>query len=181
MVASAKPIAKSMLVLMVRGLNSGLQFPYAQFPCANLRGDQMFHLFWKAVGRLQRYGFRVIELTCGGLAANRQLFRLHAPRKSKELVYKTTNPHYTDPQDLFFFVDPPTPFKDHKKWLCKQKQASMGKHVPMLQVYGCSYCTNVYSQNAPSCSFIIPLAGNTLSNCLWRAERMFRVFLLSPS
>ena len=40
-VASAQPMAKSMLVLMVRGLNSGLQFPYAQFPCATLRGDQM--------------------------------------------------------------------------------------------------------------------------------------------
>ena len=36
MVASAKPIAKSMLVHIVRGLNSGLKFFHAQFPCANL-------------------------------------------------------------------------------------------------------------------------------------------------
>lgn len=43
MVTSAKPIAKTMLVIMVRGLNSGFQFPYTQFPCANLRGDHVSH------------------------------------------------------------------------------------------------------------------------------------------
>ena len=75
-----QPLAKSVLVLMVRGLFSGLQFPYAQFPCGSLKGDQMFHIFWKAVGRLERYGFCVLGLTCDGLAANRQLFRLHAPK-----------------------------------------------------------------------------------------------------
>ena len=106
-VASAKPIAKSMLVLMVRGLNSGLQFPYAQFPCASLCGDQMFHIFWKAVSRLQRYGFRVMGLTCDGLAANRQLIRLHGPKNTKELVYKTINPYSMESQSLFFLIDPP--------------------------------------------------------------------------
>ena len=53
-----QPLAKSML-LMVRGLFSGLQFPYA---CGSLKGDQMFHIFWKAVGRLERYGFRVLDV-----------------------------------------------------------------------------------------------------------------------
>ena len=106
-VPSAKPMAKSMLVLMVRGLNSGLQFPYAQFPCATLRGDQMFHILWKAVGRLQRYGFWVMGLTCDGLAANRQLFRLHAPKKNKELVYKTSNPYSVESHCVFFLSDPP--------------------------------------------------------------------------
>ena len=55
--APAKPLAKSMLVFMVQGLNSGLQFPYVQFPCDSLRGDQLFHLVWKVIGRLQRFGF----------------------------------------------------------------------------------------------------------------------------
>ena len=102
-----QPLAKSMLVLMVRGLFSGLQFPYAQFPCASLRGDQMFNIFWKAVGRLERYGFCVLGLTCDGLAANRQLFRLHSARRSKELVHKVSNPYSKEPRDLYFFSDPP--------------------------------------------------------------------------
>ena len=103
-----QPLAKSMLVLMVRGLFSGLQFPYAQFPCGSLKGDQMFHIFWKAVGRLERYGFRVLGLTCDGLAANRLLlFRLHAPKRSKELVHKALNPYSKESPYVFFLSDPP--------------------------------------------------------------------------
>ena len=89
-----QPLAKTMLVVMVRGLFSGLQFPYVQFPCGALRGDQMFHILWKTVGRLERYGFRVMGLMCDGLAANRKLFRLHAPRGRTELVHKVTNPTF---------------------------------------------------------------------------------------
>ena len=101
-----QPLAKTMLVVMVRGLFNGLQFPYviAQFPCGALRGDQMFHILWKTVGRLERYGFRVMGLTCDGLAANRQLFRLHAPRGSTELVHKVTTPHSSDGRNFFFFL-----------------------------------------------------------------------------
>ena len=56
-------LAKTMLVLMVRGLNTGLQFPYAQPPCSSLTGDQLFHVFWKAVGSLERIEFKVLGLT----------------------------------------------------------------------------------------------------------------------
>ena len=55
--AIEQPLAKTMLVLIVRGLFSGLQFPYVQFPCCTLRSDQIFHIVWKTVGRLERYGF----------------------------------------------------------------------------------------------------------------------------
>lgn len=49
------PLAKSLLVFMVRGLFSALQFPYAQFPCLNLSGDLFYDVFWEAVERLERY------------------------------------------------------------------------------------------------------------------------------
>ena len=48
-----QPLAKTMLVIMVRGLFSGLQFPYVQFPCSALRSDQIFHVLWKTVGRVE--------------------------------------------------------------------------------------------------------------------------------
>lgn len=80
-------LAKSMLVLMVRGLFSSLQFPYVQFPCCELSGDQMYVPFWEAVGRLERCGFRVMALVCDGLAANRRLFRLHSSLQQGD-VYK---------------------------------------------------------------------------------------------
>ena len=72
-------LANSMLVLMVRGLFSQLQFPYAQFPCTALSGHQLYELFWDAVGRLEGCGFMVLALTCDGLAANCRLFKLHSP------------------------------------------------------------------------------------------------------
>lgn len=91
-----------MLVFMVRGLSSGLQFPYAQFPCNALRGDQVFHVLWKAVGRLERYGFKVIGVTCDGLAANRRFIRLHAPRGNAGIVHKVKNPYFVEDCDFFF-------------------------------------------------------------------------------
>lgn len=102
-----KPLAKTMLVLMVRGLFSGLQFPHDQFPCSSLRGDQMFYVLWKSTGCLERYGFHVLGLTCDGLAANRQLFHLHAQRCSPELVHKTRRNPYCPSCELLFFSDPP--------------------------------------------------------------------------
>ena len=35
-------LAKTMMVFMVRGLFSTLQFPYAQFPCADISGDMLY-------------------------------------------------------------------------------------------------------------------------------------------
>jgi len=58
-----QPLVKIMLVFMVRGLNTGLQFPYAQSPCSSLTGDRLFHVFWKAVGSLERIEFKVLGLT----------------------------------------------------------------------------------------------------------------------
>ena len=50
-------LAKSMLVIMIRGLFTKLQFPYAQFPCTSLTGDQLY----EAVRRIETCGFKVIN------------------------------------------------------------------------------------------------------------------------
>ena len=101
------PLTKSVLVLMVRGLYSGLQFPYAKFPCLSIHGVQMFPIIWEAVGCLQHYGFHVMGLTCDGLAANQQLFSLHAPKNTREIVHKTSNPYSILFQTFYFLSDPP--------------------------------------------------------------------------
>jgi len=51
------PQASSMLVLMVRGFFQKLNYPYAQFACANVSGDQMFDPVQQAVLRLERLGW----------------------------------------------------------------------------------------------------------------------------
>ena len=97
--------ATSMLVIMIRGLFSNLQFAYAQFPCSSLHGDQLYSIFWEAVCRLERCGFRVLACTCDGLSTNRSFFKIHGADQS--MVYKVKNPYAIDGRDLFFISDPP--------------------------------------------------------------------------
>jgi hypothetical protein len=51
--------AKTMLVFMVRGLFSKLQFAYVQFPASDLSGDLLYEPFWEAVGRIENCGLKV--------------------------------------------------------------------------------------------------------------------------
>ena len=56
---SLEPLANSMLVMMVRGIFTKLQFPYAQFPCASLTGNSLYSPFWEAVSRIELVGLKV--------------------------------------------------------------------------------------------------------------------------
>ena len=49
-------LAKSMMIFMVQGLFTRLQFHYAQFPFANLSREQLFEPFWEAVRRIDTKG-----------------------------------------------------------------------------------------------------------------------------
>lgn len=99
-----QPLAKSMLVLMVRGIFNKLQFAYAQFPCSSIQGHQLYDLFWDAVERLERCGFKVIACTCDGLSVNRRFFKLHG---TGDIVHKVLNPYSVDGRHIFFLSDPP--------------------------------------------------------------------------
>lgn len=101
-------LAKTMFVLMIRGLFSKLQFPYAQFAFHSVTGDQLFDPFWEAVYRLERIGFKVLAATADGASTNRHLFKLHGTTaKAGEIPYKVPNPYSVDKRFLFFFSDPP--------------------------------------------------------------------------
>lgn len=103
-------LATHMLTFMVRGLLSGLDFPYASFPCLSLGGDQLYSIVWGAVRRLEACGFRVAALTCDGASCNRNFFRLHGATSNGEdepLAYKTRNPYSVEERQIFFVSDPP--------------------------------------------------------------------------
>lgn len=82
---------------------SSLQFPYAQFPCTSVRGDQLFTLFWDAVARLERYGVKVLGLTCDGLSVNCRLLRIHNSSGNAEFIYKIPNPYSSEPRYILHF------------------------------------------------------------------------------
>lgn len=109
---SDKPkLASHMLVFMVRGLFSALEFPYAQFPSSNLSGDALYSIIWECIANLEALGFNVLALTADGASCNRKFFRMHAPctrgRGRGELIYKTNNIYASEERPIFFFSDPP--------------------------------------------------------------------------
>ena len=55
------PLARTMMVFMVRGIFSTFQYNYAQFACSTLTGDLIFDPFWESVFRLEWMGFKVID------------------------------------------------------------------------------------------------------------------------
>ena len=57
--AQEESLAKTVMVLMVQGIFTKLQFAYAQFPVAKLTGDLLFDPFWEAISRLERLGLKV--------------------------------------------------------------------------------------------------------------------------
>ena len=64
-------LANSVLTFMVRGAFIDLEFPYAQFSCKNLTGDELYPIVWEAIQRLELCGFKVLATICDGAANNR--------------------------------------------------------------------------------------------------------------
>ena len=114
-----KPLAKSMLLLMVRGLFTQLKFAYAHFASSSLSGYNLYPIFWEAVERLKRCGFKVIGCICDGLSVNRCFFKLHG---KKDDPFKVLNPYSSDNRYIYFFSDPPHLIKTVRNcWASKKR------------------------------------------------------------
>ena len=102
-------LAKTMFVIMVRGLFTRLQYPYVQFPCTTkMSGDMLYDLVWEAVYRLERLTLKVIAITADGASINRRFFKLHSTSSTPEaIVHKARNLHSRDSRDIYFFSDVP--------------------------------------------------------------------------
>ena len=142
-----------MLVIMVRGLFSQLEYPYAQFRCNSLSSDEIFDPFWEAVARLERLGFKVMGLCCDGLAANRRLFALHSDEPN---TYKIVNPYAEETHHLFFISDPPHLLKTVRNawaspkrhlWVCFQLEHTVYMYMCMLGKYHTEYFLQCEGQN----------------------------------
>ena len=98
-----RKMAKTVVVMMVRGLVSDLIFPYAMFAAKSLTGPDLFPLVWRAIGRLTLLGFQPLVITCDGAKNNRKMFAMHGDKN----VYKTVNIFSHDRHSIFFIYDPP--------------------------------------------------------------------------
>ena len=70
-------VAKSLLLLMVRGTLFNLTFHYAHFTSEGITADLLFPIVWEAVRRLECNEIKVISVTADGASPNRKFFRLH--------------------------------------------------------------------------------------------------------
>lgn len=100
-----RPLAKCMLVFMVRGLFTSLKFPYVQFPAAKTKGADIFPLLKQAIKHLTKLGLCVVSVTCDGASDNRRMISMHNPES--ELSYKTVNVYSEEMEEIFFISDPP--------------------------------------------------------------------------
>lgn len=73
---SSSELAKSMLVIMVRGVATSLKFPLAGFATNSITADFLYPIIWKAVSILEvAVGLKVLFFTCDGASANRKFFQ----------------------------------------------------------------------------------------------------------
>lgn len=98
-----RQLAKTMMVIMVRGIFTNVNFPYAQFSMSSPKGSNIFPLIWKAIDRLECNDLKVIGITCDGGSINRRFLKMHGD----SLSHKTINIYSTDNRSIFFFIDPP--------------------------------------------------------------------------
>ena len=125
--ADSSIVADHMLVFMVRGLLTDLEFPYAQFATRASSATELFPIVWEVVRNLESCSLKVLAITCDGASQNRKFFKMHqssknsknAPKNSKNSknsesdpqnsktvpVYKTVNPYSQDKRPLFFISD----------------------------------------------------------------------------
>lgn len=48
-------VANHMLVYMVRGIFSNLEFPYASFPTRGVTADELYPIVWDAIRNLEEW------------------------------------------------------------------------------------------------------------------------------
>ena len=70
-----------MLVLLLHGVATNLNFPYAQFATNDISGYQLYAILTEAVMRLEFLGLKVIALTSNGASLNRKLYNKAPPQK----------------------------------------------------------------------------------------------------
>ena len=100
-----RPLAKCILVFMIRGLFTSLKFPYVHFPASSTKGAELFPILRKVIAQLTGLGLEVLTVTCDGASENRLLFSLH-DEKNDKIAYKIKNVYAKNNSSIFFISDP---------------------------------------------------------------------------
>lgn len=101
------PVAKHMLMFVVRGVFIRMKFPYAQFATADLSADLLYPIVWEVIRSLECAGFKVISVTGDKASTNRTFFRMNQSKTGRKTVHKIENPYSKDQRFVYFLSDVP--------------------------------------------------------------------------
>lgn len=100
------PVAKNLLVVMVRGITTNLRYPLAAYATTTLSASTLYNVMWECVEYIELVAsLKVLFICCDGAIQNRKCFNLHAV--DSDFVYKTENRYASDDRDIYFVSDPP--------------------------------------------------------------------------
>ena len=117
-----------MLVIMVWGLCSNLQYPLAAFTTEGITPGYLFPIVWEAIKFVQVVAeLKVIFICCDGASSNRKFFTMHDNDRDKE-TYKTRNPVYKD-HHIYFISDPPHLLKTICNYLSNSYAHKQSQHL----------------------------------------------------
>ena len=116
------------MVLMIRGLFTDLQFPYASFPTSNLTGEQMVPIFYEAILRIERSGLKVLTITLDGNSVNRKYFKIVGT--GNIISHKYSNPLSFNTRQIYLFSDPPHLVKTARN--CLSSTARKMEVIPIM-------------------------------------------------
>ena len=107
-----------MLLFLVQGLLSNLEYPYAHFVTTGVTADCLYPIVWEAVQRLECVGLNVLAFCCDGAAANCKFYNMHRT-VSTGVVHKTKNPFCED-RFIYFICDVPHLMKTTRNCWCNR-------------------------------------------------------------
>ena len=130
--------AKTVLVIMIRGLFTDITFPYATFPATNLTGEQLIPIFLESIMKVETCGLRVTSITLDGSSVNRKFFKIIAAKNQ----YKFPNPATAsnNKRDVYLFSDPLLLIKTARNCLANPKRNMQVCHL-LLHAQKCSLLT----------------------------------------
>lgn len=98
-------LAKSVLVIMVRGITTNLCYPLASYSTSCLPSYCLYSIIWECVECIEVVvGLKTLFICCDGAVQNRKLFSLMSD--GDDCSYMTRNPYVSD-RDIYFICDPP--------------------------------------------------------------------------
>ena len=148
-----KPMAKYVLVIMVRGVGTKLKFPLAHFATSGITSDQLFPILWKSVEICELdLGLKVLYITSDGASPNRRFICLHG-NDPNSVVYRADNIYAEDSRYIYFISDAPHLLKttrncfsnsfSHKKTRKMWKDGHDISWTHIVNLYK-DYCTDTW-------------------------------------